>query len=107
MVAIDKNCSKYFAIITILLKKSRIERYVIHHRSILITLKLKHRLAVCLTAKVIWRICDVSLLVTYTGRLLATPNPISLTDSGDGAYQQVGGMAVEPDLCPAEGNKYI
>lgn len=37
-------------------------------------------------------------LFTYTGWLLATPDPISLTDSGDRAYQQVGGVAVEPDL---------
>lgn len=42
--------------------------------------------------------CDGSLLITYTSWLLTAPNPISLTDSGDGAYLQVWGMAVEPDL---------
>lgn len=47
------------------------------------------------------------MVVTYTGRLLATPNPISLTDSGDGAHQQVGGMAVEPDLRPAQATKHF
>lgn len=38
------------------------------------------------------------LLITYTGWLLATPNPTGLTESGGRAYQQVGGMAVKPDL---------
>lgn len=44
---------------------------------------------------------------TYTGRLLATPNPISLADSGRRAYQQIGGVAVEPDLWPMEEEQYL
>lgn len=37
-------------------------------------------------------------LVTYASWLLATPTSICLTDSGCRAYEQVGGIAVEPDL---------
>lgn len=43
------------------------------------------------------------LWVTYAGRLLAAPNPITLTDSGGRAHQQVRLVAIESHLWPAGG----
>lgn len=48
-------------------------------------------------------LCNLKVsVITYTGWLLATPNPISLTNSWSRANQQVRRMAVESDLRPVK-----